>query len=497
MARGGRTSASPRASASPRSAAPSPAPEPSAPSQDALTKQLAEVANLRDELTRLKESHIRRESRMQHEIAELKVKLQEAIGGRSQPEVMNDIRATHAAIQDRLGDIQDRTVELLTQQKDEMARQFHVKLAEVVNAKDKSDEQEHSAEEWAKRFREAQDHLKRTETNLIDSDRRNTLLETENKRLRSQYRSQENDREFLVRQLVAVKRDNVRLREELQKANGRGGSAGSDSASSLPPRPGTADTYRSVGSYGGSRPGTAGSRPGTAGSRPGTAGRPSTAGTSDVKLRETAARLRKLLDKERAALRQVRAAYATDQQNRTELEQFLAQCIQDVRQEIGRQRQGEAISRHGRPPSAPPSQGRNSLAGSYAEFDEHDRKKVMEMLLSQERVIKLLYEKTFSRGPPVVAAASAAVPEQPPQRAQSADPSARTGAGGAVSRASGAGSSLRLARPSSAPHRQQEIRPLDAVYDRVSLEDVGGGALGTSLRSETAAEKTFTPGSMW
>ena len=137
MARGGRTSASPRASASPRSAAPSPAPEPSAPSQDALTKQLAEVANLRDELTRLKESHIRRESRMQHEIAELKVKLQEAIGGRSQPEVMNDIRATHAAIQDRLGDIQDRTVELLTQQKDEMARQFHVKLAEVVNAKDK------------------------------------------------------------------------------------------------------------------------------------------------------------------------------------------------------------------------------------------------------------------------------------------------------------------------------------------------------------------------
>ena len=79
MARGGRTSASPRASASPRSAAPSPAPEPSAPSQDALTKQLAEVANLRDELTRLKESHIRRESRMQHEIAELKVKLQEAI----------------------------------------------------------------------------------------------------------------------------------------------------------------------------------------------------------------------------------------------------------------------------------------------------------------------------------------------------------------------------------------------------------------------------------
>ena len=110
-----------------------------------------------------------------------------------------------------------------------------------------------------------QDLLTRTETQLVDSDRRNLILEEEAKRLRTQYRSQvgqpilpcpahhptgiqqgsnrdptgiraigviaadggiltdsgadcsqENDREFVVRQLVAVKRDNVRLRDELQ-----------------------------------------------------------------------------------------------------------------------------------------------------------------------------------------------------------------------------------------------------------------------------------------
>jgi hypothetical protein len=275
-------------------------------SHDALTKQMAEVADLRDELGRVKESHMRREARMQQEIGELKVQLQEATGGRVVPEKMLQIRDTHSQIQAKLGEVQHRTVELLKQQKDEMARQFHLKLAEVVDAKSKSNEQEHSAEEWAARFREAQDHLKRTETHLIDSDRRNKLLETENKRLRSQYRSQENDREFLVRQLVAVKRDNVRLREELQKSNARGGGERPDSASGLPPRPGTADSYRSVGSHVSHVSHVSQSRP-------------ASAGTSDTKLRETASRLKKLLDRERAQLRQVRAAYATDQQNRTEL----------------------------------------------------------------------------------------------------------------------------------------------------------------------------------
>jgi hypothetical protein len=107
---------------------------------------------------------------------------------------------------------------------------------------------------------EAQDLLKRTEATLTDSDRRNLILEEENKRLRTQYKSQENDREFVVRQLVAVKRDNVRLREEIQKANStrRLGSAITDYTASQ--RPGTADSAGS-----GSRPGSGISRPGTAG----------------------------------------------------------------------------------------------------------------------------------------------------------------------------------------------------------------------------------------
>ncbi|KAL3663123.1 hypothetical protein V7S43_011535 [Phytophthora oleae] len=46
-------------------------------------------------------------------------------------------------------------------------------------------------------------------------DRLNQSLTRENQRLKTQFSTQENDREFLVKQLVTVKKDNVSLRAEI------------------------------------------------------------------------------------------------------------------------------------------------------------------------------------------------------------------------------------------------------------------------------------------
>ncbi|KAL3666906.1 hypothetical protein V7S43_007855 [Phytophthora oleae] len=46
-------------------------------------------------------------------------------------------------------------------------------------------------------------------------DRSNQSLTRENQRLKTQFSTQENDREFLVKQLVTVKKDNVSLRAEI------------------------------------------------------------------------------------------------------------------------------------------------------------------------------------------------------------------------------------------------------------------------------------------
>ena len=43
-------------------------------------------------------------------------------------------------------------------------------------------------------------------------------LMSENDRLKTQVKSQEDDREFLVRQLVSLKKDNTRLRKEMERS---------------------------------------------------------------------------------------------------------------------------------------------------------------------------------------------------------------------------------------------------------------------------------------
>jgi len=124
-------------------------------------------------------------------------------------------------------------------------------------------------------------------------------------------------------------------------------------------------------------------------------------------------RLKRLLETERKNLRQVRSQYAQELQNRTELEIFLHQCIEDVKHDIGRRRkQLMSSSSGGGKATFPPvhgAGGKQAAGGGgggdvpLASFTSADRERVMELLLSQERVISLLYAKTF---PPRASSAS-------------------------------------------------------------------------------------------
>ncbi len=113
---------------------------------------------------------------------------------------------------------------------------------------------------------------------------------------------------------------------------------------------------------------------------------------SDLRYREVIKRLKKLLDVERQSIMDLRERHAAELAEKTELEQFLRQCIEDTRREI-------ALRRNAGVPGAT-TNSEHGLAAAAAgiplnEFDEKDREHVMELLLSQERVIGLLYAKTF------------------------------------------------------------------------------------------------------
>merc|ERR1712166_1100828 len=85
-------------------------------------------------------------------------------------------------------------------------------------------------------------------------------------------------------------------------------------------------------------------------------------------------RLKRLLEIERRNLRQVRTAHVAELEHRTELEAFLRQCIEDVKKEISRMRTEM-----------------NTVLGS-----EHEATALLEFSAAdRERVINLLYDKTF------------------------------------------------------------------------------------------------------
>lgn len=112
----------------------------------------------------------------------------------------------------------------------------------------------------------------------------------------------------------------------------------------------------------------------------------------DDRYKEINKRLRRLLAEERKSLQTVRQNYAVELAARTEMELLLRKCVEDVRKEIARRRieannvaGSDLVKLYSRNPGAIPVE----------DFTQEDRERAIELLLSQERVVTLLYAKTF------------------------------------------------------------------------------------------------------
>jgi len=116
-------------------------------------------------------------------------------------------------------------------------------------------------------------------------------LGKENTRLQNQFKTQEGDREFLIKQLVAVKKDNARLREELSTA------AAAAAAANKEGEPGSPHHHHSPSHHRGGQGSEA-------------------AGDADSRYKEIVKRLKRLLEVERRNLRAVRSQYQRDLQVR-------------------------------------------------------------------------------------------------------------------------------------------------------------------------------------
>lgn len=103
-------------------------------------------------------------------------------------------------------------------------------------------------------------------------------------------------------------------------------------------------------------------------------------------------KLKKMLDHERKQLKQGRVQYQREMQSKTELEHILRETVEQVRQDRKNNQKKNSQIGGAKFIMQTPAQTDNE---DLSDLTQQERERVIELLLSQERVIALLYEKTF------------------------------------------------------------------------------------------------------
>lgn len=335
---------------------------------------------LENDLDRRQESYVSRERAYKVRIDELEEELtnqkQQKTGWMKSDAKISKLKAMQGQILNNVELVQDRTARIMQEQERDLLRAFRARLFDVQTELEKEkSKKDDGAAAWIEKSRQLESEVEWAKEVADRLERVNQSLLQENARLKSQFASQEEDRNFLIKQLVSVKKDNARLRAEYNEVEVEN--------EELVKRAEAADAHIQS---------TMSSKNAGVGSK---------LADSEEKFKEVNVRLRRLLAEERKSLQQVRQNYANELKSRTELEMLLRNCVEDVRREIAR--------RHVESSQYNNNNGSNDLAKLYSktnnaanaglrpvdQFTQEDRERALELLLSQERVVSLIYAKTF------------------------------------------------------------------------------------------------------
>lgn len=237
-----------------------------------------------------------------------------------------------------------------------MLKAFKSRLYDVqIELDAEKSKKDFGANEWIDRCNALTSELEWSKSVIDRIERANQQLIQDNNRLKSEYAAHEEDRTYLVTQLVTVKKDNTRLRAEFNAIESE------------------KESYRRK--YENSQA---------------------------IKTKENSVLMKELSDTEKERLNNVNIAsvyrqledlkkqynqlkktYSNELQSKSELELILRECVDDVRKELSQQQSSKAK----------PSTASDSLHRSI--FSTTERDKFLEILLSKEKVLTLLYAQAF------------------------------------------------------------------------------------------------------
>jgi chromosome segregation ATPase len=177
---------------------------------------------LERDLERRQESYVSRERAFKTRIDELETELsnqrQINTGWMKTDTKMSKLKSMQGQIINNVALVQDRTARILEEQERDLLRAFRARLFDVQTELEKEkSKKDDGAGAWIERCRQLEAEVEWAKEVSDRLERVNQTLLQENTRLKSQFSSQEEDRNFLIKQLVAVKKDNARLRTEYTK----------------------------------------------------------------------------------------------------------------------------------------------------------------------------------------------------------------------------------------------------------------------------------------
>jgi hypothetical protein len=323
---------------------------------------------------------VKRETQTKNKIESLERRLNDGVDQDEHVQRMAVIETMHKSVVKGLQSIQSNTAKILQDQEKDLMRAFRARLQEVskdleATRKGKGD----AGTELQMRHRRVVAELHEAQELAQTFDKKNEQLKADNQKLLEKLRTREDDRQCLLRELVLSKKENARLKAQVKDggAAGVGNSTGelaqarvtSGGQSQKPITQKQIEQARAQSSH-------------------------NKQYERDVKYREAITQLKRMVEGERRSIRGLKQQQADMMQQRTEIEVLLRQCLDDVKAEIMRHR-----LEHERK-DAPAGPGVPITAMSVHELTTQDRERVLELLLSQQRVVQLLYSKTFPQQPP-------------------------------------------------------------------------------------------------
>jgi hypothetical protein len=255
---------------------------------------------------------------------------------------MVNLKKMHQEIQRNVGIVQHRTAKLVQEQESDLLRAFRARLADVQleleKEKSKTDD---GAMAWIDRSRTLEGQVDAEKDRADKLDRVNQTKGRENARLKQQFQMMEDDREYLVKQLVAHKKQNQRLRKDLVEHDstlqGLRMELGSDALTNASWNPGSTLSGGAGGNGSASKDGRRGAAAGAGGGVAGVRDLRSQNGKrllprqqAETRYTDIVNRLTKMLEMERRHRVQVQAALDEHKASVTGLEEKLKTCVEEV-----------------------------------------------------------------------------------------------------------------------------------------------------------------------